>query len=249
MGKKEMKHLVIGVGTVGDATGYMLEQFGEDVAYHDIDLRKTQNKKLLNYQTWYDVYWICTSEWDVEKVLGFLEGTDRIVIIRSTVSPTFIDTMQEKYHIKHIAHIPEFLREKYAREDVMNPERVIVGTYSYQVIATLSSLLQRFVVLIEVVNPTESSLIKLISNAYLATQISFWNEMKRICKQYKVVRSKMVVKGCVLDSRISKYGTDLSKGPFAGFCLPKDLQTLISIARKNKLLTAVQEVNNEETNR
>lgn len=241
-----MKHLIIGVGTVGDATGYVLEQFGEDVSYRDIDLKKTKGRKLSDYQARYDVYWVCTAEWDVEKVLEFLKYIDRIVVVRSTVSPTFIDEMQEKYHLKYIAHIPEFLREKYARKDAENPERIIVGTYSYDVAGKLAPLLQCFNVPIEFVNPTESALIKLMSNAYLAAQISYWNEMKRICKQYKVVRPETVVRGCIRDSRISKYGTNLRKGPFAGACLPKDLNTLISVARNCKLLTAVREVNDDE---
>ena len=78
-----MKHLIIGSGTVGIATGTWLKANDEEVYYNDIDaklLKKIKNNGhnvVDNIKTIsVDVYWICTAEWDVETVVKNLRGTD-----------------------------------------------------------------------------------------------------------------------------------------------------------------------------
>lgn len=243
-----MKHLIIGCGVVGDATGHMLESIGEDVYYSDIDINKLQGKKtLLEVRPFPDIgiYWICTAEWNTEEVCSELDSTYKIVVIRSTVPPRFTDEMQKKYDIQHIAHCPEFLRANFARQDTMNPDRIVIGTRDMETLKILWKIFRKLTANgILTTTPTESSLIKLMSNAYLSTQISFWNEIDKICKEYSVC-TKTVVEGCKGDHRIGYYGTDPTKGKFGGFCLPKDLITLIKVSKKHKLLKAVKKVNDE----
>jgi len=86
----------------------------------------------------------------------------------------------------------------------------------------------------------------LASNAYLATQVSFWNQISLICEKLGV-NSHVVGKACALDPRISEYGASFHGQPFGGRCLPKDLESLRLVAMKlgvhTLLLDAVKEVN------
>lgn len=240
-----MRHLVIGAGVTGDATGHMLESIGEDVYYYDVDDSKLLGKKKMNYTIGYDIYWICTAEWNTEEVIETLANTYKMVVIRSTVPPGFTNRMRTTYNLHHIAHCPEFLREAFAREDAMNPDRVIIGTYDIPLLRVLWKLFTKLTPNTkQCVTPVESELIKLMSNAYLSTQISFWNEMDKICEEYSVNTAR-VIEGCKGDHRVGYYGTDPTRGKFGGFCLPKDLIALIKVSRNHKLLKAVKKVNDD----
>lgn len=248
-----MKHLIIGAGVVGDATGYILESFGEDVWYYDIDESKTEYRHSATiHDTDFDIYWVCTAEWNTEDVVKELSGTDRIVVIRSTTPPGTVDALGQEYAIQHIAHVPEFLRERNARQDALNPDRIVIGTtdaYSFSIVHfVMSKLRKETEVPILLVSPRESEMIKLVSNAYLSTQISFWNEIRNVCRSMSI-NPKVVTRGVGLDSRVSSYGRGRF-GKFGGFCLPKDLKTLITIAKMKKcraiLLDSVEKVNDNE---
>ena len=239
-----MRHLVIGAGVTGDATGHMLESIGENVYYYDVDKSKLEGRKTMEEAILYDIYWICTAEWNTESVLKKLSGTNKLVVIRSTVPPGFTDRVRKKYNFWHIAHCPEFLREISAREDALKPDRVVIGTNDALIANILCEIFRRITTTLFVTTSTESELIKLMSNAYLSTQISFWNEMNEICKQYKV-RTNAVIWSCKADHRVGCYGTDPTRGKFGGFCLPKDLVALIKASHNHRLLKAVKRVNDE----
>ncbi len=238
-----MKHLIIGSGTVGFATGRWLEANDENVYYNDIDnnlLNKLKNNghKVADIKVSVDVYWICTAEWDVETVVKGLARTDKLVVIRSTILPGILNKLRNKYNIHTIAHSPEFLREHNAIGDIFNPDRVVIGSKSKEAIDILKMIYTNPLV----VSPDISSLIKLVSNSWLATQISFWNEIYTVCKENKV-NPQMVSDGVTLDKRISNYGSNMLNDPFDGFCLPKDLDAIISISKNTVLLDAVKKIN------
>lgn len=239
-----MKHLIIGTGVIGDATGYMLEHLGENVFYYDIEPSKLIGRKTLSDVTKIDIIWITTAEWDIDKAIAPFAGTDKIVIIRSTTQPGQTMGFGQKYHITNIAHYPEFLREKSARIDAITPDRVVVGVGNL----SLQPKLRFLEKLGEVywVHPNESEMIKLVANAHLSTLISFWNEIRLICNG-ELLNPERIIEIVKKDKRISKYGTH-KLGAFKGFCLPKDLDQLILVARKRGsttswLLKAVKEVN------
>jgi len=146
---------------------------------------------------------------------------------------------------------PEFLREGSAIEDFMRPNRVVIGAVSSQAIAIMKDL-YRPLYLIDtpfiITDNTTAEMIKYASNAFLATKISFINEIANLCE--KVGGDvHTVARGMGLDGRIGpKF---LHPGPgFGGSCLPKDIQALNQLSSEHqydfKLLQAVIKVNAQQ---
>lgn len=146
---------------------------------------------------------------------------------------------------------PEFLREGSAIEDFLRPNRVVIGANSQQAVAILKDL-YRPLYLIEtpviVTDVATAELIKYASNAFLATKISFINEMANLCEKVGA-DVHLVARGMGLDGRIGpKF---LHPGPgYGGSCLPKDTMALIQIAKQTgydlELLSAVIRVNTKQ---
>ncbi len=146
---------------------------------------------------------------------------------------------------------PEFLRQGSAIEDFMRPNRVVIGAKSPQAIAIMKDL-YRPLYLIEtpflITDIETAELVKYASNAFLATKISFINELAILCEKVGA-DVNVVAKGMGLDGRIgSKF---LHAGPgYGGSCLPKDTQALLSIASEHNLnleiLSAVIRANNNQ---
>lgn len=250
---EKMKHAIIGFGTIGRAFAEWLRAHDEEVIANDLDPNKIieasfplfREKDGIDEDT--DLIWICTAEWNVAKVLSKLAHSKIPVIIRSTIPPETLKKLQHTYDITSIAHVPEFLREATAVDDVFNESRIVVGTNDERLYQKIRSVLGKSGTPIYWVTPNESALIKLISNSWLSTQISFWNDIKRLVDEYEDV-DKDVVSGYVTkDPRISEYGSTLSGKPYQGMCLPKDTLALISVFEKKGLdpilLNAVDAVN------
>ena len=246
-----MKHLIIGSGTVGVATGFYLESIGEEVIFNDKD--KTKLKKLSGHNTSSDInvdcdiFWVCTHEKDVAGIISLLSKKKRsIVVIRSTTPIGTIDALIKKYDLEFVAHNPEFLREKTAIHDVFNPDRIVIGTHSEYVSNKLLDVYSSLPAFKYVCTPLESEIIKYTANCWLATQISFWNEMKLLYDTYKI-NGQGVVNTVCLDRRISKYGSNLLGVGYSGMCLPKDMRNMIKAFKDKKLdpilLSAVEERN------
>ncbi len=143
---------------------------------------------------------------------------------------------------------PEFLREGAAIDDFMRPNRVVIGAKSQQAVAIMKDI-YRPLYLIEtpfvITNIETAELIKYASNAFLATKVSFINEIANLCEAVGA-DVHMVAKGMGLDQRIgSKF---LHPGPgYGGSCFPKDTLALIQIAKEKgvdmKIVQASAEVN------
>src|SRR5579883_1657890 len=132
-----------------------------------------------------------------------------------------------------VASNPEFLREGSAIDDFMRPDRVVIGTDSDQARAVLRAL-YRPLYLIEtpmVFTDIETAeLIKYAANAFLATKITFINEMADLCERVGADVQE-VAKGIGLDGRIGR--KFLHAGPgFGGSCFPKDCRALVRTARE-----------------
>jgi len=251
-----LNHQIIGSGTVGVATGLWLKANNENVAFHDknkkllLNLEKEGLTTTLVIEQDIDIYWICTAEWNVEEVIKALKDksicTGAIVVIRSTTHPGTVKELKEKYKIDNLVHNPEFLRANTAIDDMFNPDRVIIGTGSNDAAQVIKKLYSANHVPIVITDSTTSELIKYSSNCWLAMQISYWNEIKKICDKFEV-NPQAVANATCLDKRISKYGTAMLGMPFKGFCLPKDLDSLIKSFEDHKidpiLLKAVKSVN------
>ncbi len=147
-----------------------------------------------------------------------------------------------------VASNPEFLREGSAVEDFMRPNRIVIGTEDSQAAAILRDL-YRPLYLIEtpfvITDVVTAEMIKYASNAFLATKISFINEVARLCDLLGADVHD-VSRGMGLDNRIGR--KFLHPGPgFGGSCFPKDTQAVAAIARSHgmdlKIVRAAMEVN------
>ena len=147
-----------------------------------------------------------------------------------------------------VASNPEFLREGAALSDFMRPDRVVIGVETERAEQALREL-YRPLNLIEtpmVVTDLESAeLIKYAANAFLATKISFINEMSALCEAVNA-DVHAVARGIGLDGRIGR--KFLHPGPgYGGSCFPKDTRALVRIAQENnvtsRIVEAVIEVN------
>ena len=147
-----------------------------------------------------------------------------------------------------VASNPEFLREGAAIGDFMRPDRVILGVESARAEALLREL-YRPINLIEapifVTGLESAELIKYASNAFLATKISFINELSQLCESVGA-DVQAIAKGMGLDGRIGRKFLHVGPG-YGGSCFPKDTLALIRIAQEQgvscRIVEAVVEVN------
>ena len=250
-----MKHLIIGSGTVGKSTGIWLEANNEEVIFNDINtdlldslLKEGHSITTTPQQTDAHIIWICTHENKVDDILSEYKHTQKTIVIRSTTSPGTTEIISGKYQIFKIAHIPEFLREATAIDDIFNPDRVIIGTQNIDTRNQLLPLFKSLSCPIICTKPTTSEFIKLIANNWLSMQISFWNEIHKLLEKFPINKQE-VVNAVTLDKRISTYGSKMTGKPFSGFCLPKDLFSMIllfdSVELKPTLFESIKEINDD----
>lgn len=194
---------------------------------------------------------------EVAKSIGQTINGYKVVVTKSTVpvgTGKLIESIIRKNQTKpcafDVASNPEFLREGSAIEDFMRPNRIVIGAESEQAIAILQDLYNPLY-LIEtpfvITDIATAEMIKYASNAFLATKISFINEMATICERVGADVHK-VAKGMGLDQRIGpKF---LHPGPgFGGSCFPKDTKAVSQIARQHgydfEIVDAVIRVNDK----
>jgi UDPglucose 6-dehydrogenase len=147
-----------------------------------------------------------------------------------------------------VASNPEFLREGAAIGDFMRPDRVVLGVESERAESLLRELYRPINLIeapIHVTNLESAELVKYASNAFLATKISFINEIANLC-EHVGADVHAVAKGMGLDGRIGR--KFLHAGPgYGGSCFPKDTTALIRIAQENgascRIVEAAVEVN------
>jgi UDPglucose 6-dehydrogenase len=147
-----------------------------------------------------------------------------------------------------VASNPEFLREGSAIIDFMHPDRIVIGVENKRAENILKELyrpLNLIEIPILITNLESAELIKYASNSFLATKISFINEMSILCEEIGA-DIHAVAKGMGLDGRINR--KFLHPGPgYGGSCFPKDTQALVRIAQdhgaQSRIVEAVIEVN------
>ncbi len=146
---------------------------------------------------------------------------------------------------------PEFLREGSAVHDFMNPDRVILGSLDRAAAEKVAELYRPLQTTIIITDLRTAEMIKYASNAYLATKISFINEIASICERLGV-DVKEVARGMGLDKRIGPLYLEAGLG-WGGWCLPKDVRALAHMAAIHgshpQLLRAVMEINHDQRRR
>ena len=179
----------------------------------------------------------------------------KVVVTKSTVPAgtgkmirEIIETHRREAHPFSVASNPEFLREGAAIEDFLRPNRVVIGCEDEMAAAIMKDL-YRPLYLIEtpvlITDVVTAEVIKYASNAFLATKISFINEMADLCEKVGADVHD-VARGMGLDQRIGR--KFLHPGPgYGGSCFPKDTRAILELARDHdvalRIVSAVIDVN------
>lgn len=179
-----------------------------------------------------------------------------IVVVKSTVPVGTGYKVREYLKTKtnkkfYVVNNPEFLKEGSAVEDFMRPERIIIGTQEAPAAARIEELYEPFNRQVKrtlQMSNISAEMTKYAANCFLATKISFMNEVARLCD---VVGADVeeVRHGISTDSRIGSQF--LYPGPgYGGSCFPKDVKALVFTAKEHglhfKIVEAVEEVNKEQ---
>ena len=162
-------------------------------------------------------------------------------VLRKRLDPALFDVVSN----------PEFLREGVAVEDFMKPDRIVIGTNSEKAQQLMTQLYQPFVRQgnpIFYMDERSAEMTKYAANSYLATRISFMNEIANLCECVGADVDKVRI-GMGSDSRIGKRFLFAGIG-YGGSCFPKDVQALAKTAETNdydfKILNAVMDVNQSQ---
>jgi UDPglucose 6-dehydrogenase len=200
--------------------------------------------------------------------LSFIEGVAReiagamtsykIIVDKSTVPVRTGDKVAEtiKRYCKakvefDVASNPEFLREGFAVEDLMKPDRIVIGVRSQRPVQAMREIYAPFNAPIIVTDINSAELIKHAANSFLALKISYINAISIICEATGA-NVQEVANGMGMDARIGRRFLDASLG-FGGSCFPKDLSAFIKISEQLGyefgLLKEVQRINAAQMDR
>lgn len=193
----------------------------------------------------------------VAKDIGKLLTDYKIIVDKSTVPVGTAEKVEEALkancdpELFDVVSNPEFLREGVAVDDFMKPDRVVIGTSSPKAEAKLRRLYEPFVRQgnpIIFMDERSAEMTKYAANSYLATRITFMNEIANLCEVLGA-NVDMVRKGMGSDTRIGKRFLFPGVG-YGGSCFPKDVQALHKTASENgyefRLLNSVMNVNNDQ---
>jgi len=187
------------------------------------------------------------------SIAGAMDGP-LVIVNKSTVPIGTGDVVSARVQAAGASHPfdvvsnPEFLREGSALRDFMHPDRVVIGAHDRAAAERVAKLYEPLGAPILIYNLYTAEMVKYASNAFLATRISFINEIARICERVDA-DARLVAEGMGLDRRIGPDFLDAGIG-YGGSCFPKDVKALAAIAERfdlhPALLTAVMEINRDQ---
>jgi len=184
---------------------------------------------ILALPTDYDSETNCFNTSIIESVLFDINNFDpeATIVIKSTVPIGFTKKIKKDFPKLSLAFIPEFLREGKAIEDNIYPSRIIVG--GMEEIAEIGDVflsITKNSPEVLYMDSSEAEAVKLFSNAYLATRISFFNELDSFALEQNL-NTKNIIDGVTSDPRIGGGYHNPSFG-YGGYCLPKDTKQLLA---------------------
>lgn len=188
------------------------------------------------------------------EIAGCLTGY-RIIVDKSTVPVKTAEKVAEtirryaKTKVEFdVVSNPEFLREGFAVDDLMKPDRIVVGVASQRPVAAMRELYAPFNAPVIVTDTNSAELIKHAANSFLALKISYANALSVICEA-SGANVQEVTRGMGLDARIGTRFLNAGLG-FGGSCFPKDLSAFIQISEQLgydfRLLKEVQRINADQ---
>ena len=256
-----MKIGIIGQGYVGTALKEGFQDFYQVETYDKYDLGKSTHSKISDIVELSDVIFVCVPtpmRQDGSCYTGIVEEVIReinenangqIVVIKSTVPPGTTDRINQEYTHSTVIFNPEFLTEANFIQDFKNQSRIILGgdRKGTNIVRQIYSRIFPNATIVKT-GAKHAEMVKYFTNCFLATKVSFANEMYNICNQLDFDYDK-IVEYATYDERLGKShwavpGPDGDFG-YGGHCLPKDLSAIVSEFDTYGLLEAVEQVNDQ----
>lgn len=235
---------VIGTGYVGSAVKFYFEKHTQVETFDSI--KKCSTKSIEELVSKSDIIFLClptpmnkdgSTHIDIIKTVlseinSFIsKNNHKVFVIKSTIPVGTTDYLIEKYSKLELVFNPEFLREVSFKEDFANQDRIILGYEKRNEL--VFNLYKKYFPNAEIIETKSSNaeMIKYITNTFLATKVSFANEMKSFCDAKKINYDD-VIKYATKDSRLGSSHWDVpgpdGKNGFGGSCFPKDIVSLIN---------------------
>ncbi len=250
---------IIGYGIVGKATAHGFKRSNYKIYHYDKfvagnTLEETVKKSQIIFiclPTPYkgDRISLSIIDENIAEITKVTDGTDKIIVIKSTVIPGTTANYSKKYPKSHFIFNPEFLTEAHANEDFINADRIVIGGEDKKSLKIVEDLYKkRFPKTpIFVSGSKTAEMVKYMANCYLATKVMFANEIHSLCEKLNIPY-KDVKKMVTADKRIFDSHLDITehKG-FGGKCFPKDMIAIMGLYKDigvdHSLLKTVWEKN------
>lgn len=253
---------IIGQGFVGNAVFQKFKNFFNVLTFDLVE--KLCNSNFDEIKETCDIVFVCLptpmnhdgscNTVIVESVIQDIsEKEDIIVVNKSTVPPGTTEKLNKSFKNIQIVFNPEFLTERNAENDFNNQDRIILGgpRPATSLVKNIYSKVFPNAKIIKT-GSTHAEMIKYFTNSFLATKVSFANEMYQICSKLNLDYDK-VIEYAAYDTRIGNSHLNVP-GPdgdfgFGGHCFPKDLSALVNISNNlgtvNNVIKATIETNNK----
>ena len=236
---------IVGQGFVGNAVYNKFKDYYELYTY-DLDENKCNStiEETMNN----DIVFVCLPtpmnsdgscnisivDETIDRIFKY--GVSTTVIIKSTIPPGTTKALSDKYPSLELVFNPEFLTEANAAEDFKNQNRIILGgsVESTDKVGNIFSVVFPNIPILKT-DSTHAEMVKYLTNSFLATKVSFANEMYKICEKLDIDYDK-VVEYSTFDERLGKShwsvpGPDGDFG-YGGHCFPKDVKALIHLSEE-----------------
>lgn len=242
---------IIGLGYVGNA---VKAAFSKNYNIYSFDINQNCSEKTLKAVVEKsDIIFICVptpmqEDGSCHTEILFQVITDinncgiyRDVVIKSTIPPHTSDVLQQNNKNINIIFNPEFMTEANFYNDFMEQKRIILSGNKLEKVVDLYSVNFPQAKIVKL-SFEEAEIIKYFSNTFLATKVSFANEIYSLCEKlginYNAVIDALVLDERIGNSHLSVPGPDGKRG-FGGSCFPKDLAALIKIFKDNKISSPI----------
>ena len=254
----DCKIAIIGHGFVGKAVDYGFSNPKVEKKIFD-PIYGTTSEDIKNLKDWGpNLTFVCVptpmgDDGDIDssildEVMENLRDIKTLIVIKSTVTPTIID----RYRQTNVVYNPEFLTERSACEQFVNPEFHIFGG-TEKACQELDELYEKYSLctpcMTYYLNKAEASFVKYAINSFLATKVTFFNQLYDACNKYGQVNFNKVIKAVGADDRVSISHTKVpgfdGKQGYGGACFPKDTFAFSQFSDKLTLLRKAIEINND----
>ncbi len=249
---------IIGYGFVGQAVanGFQTASGGKDtIRYYDkyketLSLEEVVNKSefificlptpMKDDESGIDLSIIYEVMGEVTKLT---DNTDKIIVIKSTVTPGTTEDLEKKYPKTHFAFNPEFLTEANYLEDFLKADRTVIGANNDLVSRSLTVIYQQRFPKTKIfqTDPTTAELVKYFANTFLSLKVTFANFFYDYCQKIGVKYEEVKKMGAYDNRIVDKHLEVTTQRGFGGKCFPKDLIAIMGEFKKAGVDTSLLE--------